>query len=160
MDNVYGRTMLGYTKIKDLAELSGYTQDYIGQLIRQGKIKGIKIDGEWQVAKFSFFAYILAKKSVSLAWFDALILQIFRYKRITALAGIGVSSFAIMMLFNFLTPHQSVIYHGDARVVIGSSSVPTITIDQGDDNNPLKITSFVDDSGEVFIALGQADSDL
>jgi hypothetical protein len=50
--------MLGYIKARDAAARSGYTQDYIGQLIRRGKIRGKKIDNEWYLNLVSFVCYV------------------------------------------------------------------------------------------------------
>jgi excisionase family DNA binding protein len=57
-----------YISLKQAAEISGYHQDYLGQLIRKGKIKGKKIGRDWfileeEIKKFNPFSkkWILIK---------------------------------------------------------------------------------------------------
>jgi len=42
---------LNFISLKQASEISGYHQDYLSQLIRQGKIKGTKIGRNWFVVE-------------------------------------------------------------------------------------------------------------
>lgn len=48
--------------LNQAAELSGYTQDYLGYLIRQGEIKGVKKGKTWFTTKEEIKDYLFKKK--------------------------------------------------------------------------------------------------
>jgi hypothetical protein len=56
-----------YTKLKDLAIISGYAFDYVGYLIRTGKIPGKKIysDISWKVSRYTILNYTRKNKKVT-----------------------------------------------------------------------------------------------
>lgn len=52
-----GHADSGYISSNRVAQLSGYTQDYIGQLCRDGRVDCRRLAGEWQVRLSSVQAY-------------------------------------------------------------------------------------------------------
>lgn len=44
--------------VKEGSKISGYNEEYITQLIREGKIKAKKFSTVWQVSSSSLLAYI------------------------------------------------------------------------------------------------------
>lgn len=44
--------------VKDAAECSGYSLQYLRRLLRMGKLEGIKIGQVWLIAMASFEAYL------------------------------------------------------------------------------------------------------
>lgn len=57
----------GFITLKEAAELSNYSSDYIGQLIRAGKIEGEQVYSNvaWVTTEESVRAYMLAKEKGS-----------------------------------------------------------------------------------------------
>lgn len=57
----------GYITLKEAAELSNYSSDYIGQLIRAGKIEGEQVYSNvaWVTTETSVRAYMAAKEKGS-----------------------------------------------------------------------------------------------
>ncbi len=55
----------GYITLKEAAQLSGYSPDYIGQLIRQGKISGKQIyfNVAWVTTEDEIYRYLQEKKN-------------------------------------------------------------------------------------------------
>ena len=49
--------------VNQAAELSGYNDQYIGRLIRAGKLKARKFGPVWQVSKTALFAYLQAAEA-------------------------------------------------------------------------------------------------
>ncbi|MBK5215190.1 MAG: tail fiber domain-containing protein [Candidatus Pacebacteria bacterium] len=50
--------------LNQAAEISGYTQDYLGYLVRIGEIKGVKKGGVWFITKEELNDYLLKKKPI------------------------------------------------------------------------------------------------
>jgi excisionase family DNA binding protein len=50
--------MSDWITTKEAAELSGYTPDYLRELIRESKVKAQKWTREWQVSRKSLLAYL------------------------------------------------------------------------------------------------------
>ena len=48
--------------LKKAAEISGYTQDYLGSLVREKKIKGERIGRDWFTTEEALKRYISTKK--------------------------------------------------------------------------------------------------
>jgi hypothetical protein len=57
----------GYITLKEASELFGYTPDYIGQLIRKGRIEGKQVYANvaWMTTEASIKEYLSREKSVS-----------------------------------------------------------------------------------------------
>ena len=53
-----------YITLKEAADISGYHSDYIGALVRSGKVAGIKKGKNWYVSKKDFDAYLMTKNYV------------------------------------------------------------------------------------------------
>ena len=53
-----------YITLKETAEISGYNSDYIGALVRSGKVQGVKKGKNWYVSKKDFIAYLMTKNYV------------------------------------------------------------------------------------------------
>lgn len=53
----------GYITLKEAAELTGYTSDYVGQLVRAGKIKGEQVYSgvAWVTTEDEVSSYLLHK---------------------------------------------------------------------------------------------------
>lgn len=62
-----------YISLKTASEISGYSPDYLGLLIRQGKMKGVKIGRNWCTTEEFVLEYkkSINKKSIShsMFWF-------------------------------------------------------------------------------------------
>lgn len=52
-------------RLRDAAKLSGYTQDYLGFLIRKGKLKGVKIGRDWFVKKSDLDSFLATRQFVT-----------------------------------------------------------------------------------------------
>lgn len=55
--------------LKQAVEISGYTQDYLGSLIREKKLKGKKIGRDWFTTEEALKKYISTKKFLPLREF-------------------------------------------------------------------------------------------
>jgi len=51
-----------FISLKQAVEISGYTQDYLGSLIREKKLKGKKIGRDWFTTERAVKRYISTKK--------------------------------------------------------------------------------------------------
>lgn len=62
-----------YISLKEAAEISGYSADYVGQLIRQGKLPGKQVFSHvsWMTTEDAVRAYIEEKGKVSLSKYGA-----------------------------------------------------------------------------------------
>jgi len=59
--------MLKFLSLKEASKISGYSQDYLGFLLRTKKLKGHKINDKiWLVEENSFFNYLARREFVPL----------------------------------------------------------------------------------------------
>ena len=89
----------GYITLREAAELANYTPDYVGQLIRAGKIKGEQVYSNvaWVTTEEEVFSYLSNNRRVVDSATDSNLLSqiIFKYFLYSCIAVIAV---AILLL--------------------------------------------------------------
>ena|GEM_PF-1664351 len=144
-----------FITLKEAANLSGYHQDYLGQLIRSGKISGRRVGKEWLVTRNTLAKYMAVKnkvpavrKKLTLSWWR-------RHARLTvSLVVIGVLILSILTAINYETL-RSIVATGDfnnSRKV--DQKKVLITDDKNKTSNEFVVTGYaLDKKGNVEISV-------
>ena len=91
--------------LNQAARISGYTQDYLGYLLRKGEMKGKKIGNSWFTTEAEIKNYIFKQKIRRKDYAVREFFSPFRAKRIVfAAVIIFIGCFSIWLRF-FNTPH-------------------------------------------------------
>jgi len=108
--------------LKDASKISGYNQDYLGYLIRTGKLKGDKVGRSWMTTKVDLDNFLHAKSDLSLSRF--------LYSRIglTTVIGLGLS---LIVGFTFFV---SVQVSGAGQKASSASAVDQLNLSSVDSN--------------------------
>ena len=96
----------GYITLREAAAMSNYTPDYVGQLIRAGKIKGEQVycNVAWVTTPEEITAYMerrqLGSTTVSLPWYgQSLFKTLFSYCLYTLIIGLAGSILFLQYVF-------------------------------------------------------------
>lgn len=95
-----------YISLKQAAELSGYSSDYVGQLIREGKIPGKQIftNVAWVTTEAAVRKYIANKGRTTPAKYGAFHIMKERYSSIDGLLQLSrIVLLAVTVLVSILT---------------------------------------------------------
>lgn len=84
-----------YITLKEAGEISGYHPDYIGALIRSGKISGKKVGKTWQVSEKEVRAHFMTKHYVPA---EQLFFQS-KFKLIAVLAFLAAIAYFVIVSF-------------------------------------------------------------
>ena len=130
--------------LKEAAKISGYHPDYLGYLIRIGKIEGEKVGRDWLTSEEALKNHLATKKFVSIKDF-------FLYKKWLKLSYLAIATILIsigifiILIFNSPASRQKVV--GD---FVNSKEVQSKNVGE------LKITAYsLDDSGEIELSIQQ-----
>jgi hypothetical protein len=146
--------MLGYIKARDAAARSGYTQDYIGQLIRRGKIRGKKIDNEWYLNLVSFVCYVKKYNPEIKLPFNPLIAVFCKYKVLSLfIIGLVIICCVLVVILVF-EPYRRT-HQLETGVIQETELGHTVIVTDTEQNikDQVEITALPDGSGEVFISI-------
>lgn len=89
-----------YISLKQAAELSGYSADYVGQLIREGKIHGKQVFSNvaWVTTERAIREYVDDKGKVSATGYGAFELLKKKYSTIEGLLGLARAAIITAMV--------------------------------------------------------------
>ncbi|MDO8575670.1 MAG: hypothetical protein Q7R78_03155 [bacterium] len=136
-----------FIKNKEAAKMFGLSHDYIGQLLRLGKVEGKKIDGEWRVDQVSLLLYIKnsgKKNSVKKRSSFYLV----AYKK-------SIKFFYTFIFLIVVTITYFVFVSSEPKsteVVEGDFNLKKLDTKVGE-NLPYSVTSFSDESGGLNISV-------
>lgn len=148
--------MIGFIKAKDAARHSGYTQDYIGQLIRRGKIAGKKMNNEWYLNIFSFIRYVQLYNPEIKLKFNPTLLFACKYRR-TAIALVIILTVIVGTIGVMLVEPYRALRQLEGQVIETNKNTQEVRIlsDGNKDSRAMEITSLPDDAGGVFISVDE-----
>jgi hypothetical protein len=149
-----------FISAKRIAREHGYTADYIGQLIRGGKITGQKVGRAWYVDESSFSAYLEGEAYVpttpkEVISSEAVLLEVLPEQEVVAVAEVVVEEIPED------APVQEVEVHHPIRMVVGireDDTKETVTVEEATTVSvestyvPLQLNTLTQSKGLTYYA--------
>lgn len=143
--------MSQYITLKEAAKISGYHQDYLGQLIRSGKLRGRKIGKDWLTTQSALFEYLrsqnrkpLGRAASSMRWWQ------YRVRVV-----LGTAVFVAVVGGTFFS-----FWYSDLRVTIaqgndtGDEQRVVITNEDGAVSKEVTVTTYaLDDDSQIHVSV-------
>ncbi len=141
-----------FISLKKAAEISGYTQDHLGYLIRKKRLGGKKIGRNWFTTEKALSSYLLAKKFVAVE-------DIFSSERKSKLSFLFAGAIALIVVIGAVSIFKSSVYSqtssGDFNNKTELQKQEVIINQQGGENTQkFEITSYLlneDGYIEIFV---------
>ncbi len=92
-----------YISLKKAAEISGYTQDHLGYLIREKKLGGKKIGRDWFTTEKALKVYLLNKKFLPVE-------DIFSFKKKSKLSFLFAGVIVLVVVIGAVSIFKSSVY--------------------------------------------------
>ena len=146
--------MSQYITLKEAARISGYHQDYLGQLIRSGKLSGRRLGKEWVTTALVLAEYMNGKSKTP-ASLEALTLPGWRRH----LKKLVILSFVVAVLFGIIFAPQlqeftTAFVAGEGEGGVSRNSEKIVIGGEGPASQELVITSYaVDDAGNIEVGV-------
>ncbi len=144
--------MSKFISLKKAAEISGYTQDYLGYLIREKKLGGKKVGRNWFTTEKALEAYLLTKKFLPVE-------DIFSPRRKSKLSFLFVGVVVLLIVIGVVSIFRSSVY---SRTSSGDFKDKTqlqkeeVIIDHQESKKTqqLEVTSYLSgENGEIEISI-------
>ena len=144
--------MSKFISLKKAAKISGYTPDYLGYLIRKGKLKGERVARDWFTTEEALKSYLLTKKFLPIRAF----LSPKTHPRTTfifALLIISIIIFCAIIIFNPPLNFQKSAGDFETQTELQKAKA-VINQEQGQEIKEIEVTSYLsDETGEIEISV-------
>ena len=138
--------------LKKAAKISGYAPDYLGYLIRKGKLEGKRVGRDWFTTEEALRAYLLTKKFLSVRDF----LSPKAHPKLTfflTAAVVLIITIGIVLILNPPVHFQKLIGDFENRIELQKEKI-TINKEKDQETQEIEVTSYIsDETGEIEMSV-------
>lgn len=138
--------------LKKAAKISGYAPDYLGYLIRKGKLEGKRVGRDWFTTEEALRAYLLTKKFLSVRDF----LSPKAHPKLTfflVAAVVLIITIGTVLILNPPIHFQKLIGDFENRIELQKEKI-IINKEKDQETQEIEVTSYIsDETGEIEMSV-------